>query len=392
MIPYGRQNVSEDDINSVVEVLRSDFLTQGPRVGEFEKAFAAKVGANHAIAMNSATSALHASCVVLGLGPGDCLWTSPISFVASSNCGLYCGASVDFVDIDPETFNMCPELLEEKLIKAEKHGKIPKVLVVVHLAGQSADMETISRLSRRFNFRIIEDASHAIGGKYQNEYIGNCKYGDITVFSLHPVKIITSGEGGLALTNSSEIATKLANFRSHGIIRCGDNESFKKNGHWYYEQTSLGFNYRMTEIHASLGHSQMKRLDNFVSERNIIARTYEEKFNETEILAPFISPDCYSAYHLYIIRFPGIRSLREKKFVFDYMRDVNIGVQLHYIPIHTQPYYRSLGFNWGDCPNAEHYYLQSMTIPIFPGLTQNEQDYVIRNCGTIYEKVRNQKC
>ncbi|MDA9943684.1 UDP-4-amino-4,6-dideoxy-N-acetyl-beta-L-altrosamine transaminase [Paracoccaceae bacterium] len=392
MIPYGRQNISEDDIDSVVQVLRSDFLTQGPRVGEFEKAVAAKIRAKHAIAMNSATSALHASCAALGLEHGDCLWTSPISFVASANCGLYCGASVDFVDINPETFNICPNLLEQKLLRAEQCGGLPKVLVVVHLAGQSADMETIAGLSRRFNFRIIEDASHAIGGRYQNEYIGNCKYSDITVFSLHPVKIITSGEGGLALTNSSEIATKLFNFRSHGITRDGNNENFKINGAWYYEQISLGFNYRMTEIHASLGHSQLKRLDTFVTQRNSIARVYDEQFSETEILPPSISSHCYSAYHLYIVRFPFVNSLEDKKLIFDYMRDVGIGVQSHYIPIHTQPYYRSLGFNWGDFPNAENYYLKSMTIPLFADLTKNEQDYVINKCCSIYDKVRNDKC
>lgn len=389
MIPYGRQYITSEDIESVVEVLRSDFLTQGPHVAEFEAAVAKKVGAKNAVAMNSATSALHVACASLGLGPGDTLWTSPISFVASANCALYCNASVDFVDIDPVSYNISVSLLEQKLLLAERNGQLPKIVVVVHLAGQSADMAKIAELSKKYNFKIIEDASHAIGGQYENNYIGNCKYSDISVFSLHPVKIITSGEGGLALTNNDAIAEKMCNLRSHGINKKGDNKNFTKYGLWYYEQIDLGFNYRMSDLHASLGHSQLSRVDKIVKKRNDIANIYNEKFQNSEILAPVISSKCCSAFHLYIVKLPKIETWEDKKNIFDEMHRAGIGVQSHYIPIHTQPYYKNMGFKWGDYPQSEEYYLKSMTIPLFPELTIIEQEFIIVNLCNIYDKVRN---
>ena len=370
MIPYGRQSISQSDIDAVVEVLKSDFLTQGPMVPSFEKAAANYVGAKHAVAVNSATSALHIACLALGLGSGDILWTSPITFVASANCGRYCGARVDFVDIDPDTFNMCPIKLEEKLEQAKRHGQLPKVVIPVHMCGQSCDMEAIGSLA-------IEDASHAIGGKYQGKPVGSCTYSDITVFSFHPVKIITTAEGGMALTNQPELAEKMCRLRSHGITRDPLKMTHEPEGSWYYQQIDLGFNYRMTELQAALGISQMERLNEFVSRRHQLATRYNELLADLPITLPWQHPDSYSAFHLYVIRLKLDKIGRTHRDVFESLREQGIGVNLHYIPVHTQPYYKAMGFNDGDFPQAEKYYSEAISIPMFPALKESEQDYVV---------------
>lgn len=376
MIPYGRQDITQADIDAVVEVLQSDFLTQGSAVPKFEQSIADYCGSNYAVSVNSATSALHIACLALGLGEGDWLWTSPITFVASANCALYCGAKVDFVDIDPETYNLSPHALEAKLIKADKAGQLPKIVVPVHLCGQSCEMEQIHKLSKKYGFHVIEDASHAIGGKYQGKSIGSCQYSDVTVFSFHPVKIITTGEGGMAVTNNQELANKLALLRSHGITRDPDLMTHKADGAWYYQQIELGFNYRMTDIQAALGLSQVQRLDDYVLQRHKIAEYYNQKLNGLPIDTQYQHPDCYSAFHLYVIR------LREKVSIshaelFNKMREYNVGVNLHYIPVHTQPYYQEMGFKVGDYPNSEKYYREAISIPMYPTLREEEQDYVI---------------
>jgi UDP-4-amino-4,6-dideoxy-N-acetyl-beta-L-altrosamine transaminase len=329
------------------------------------------------VATNSATSALHVACLSLGLGKGDYLWTSPITFVASANCGIYCGAKVDFVDIDPKTYNLSPQALEEKLMQAEKNNKLPKVIIPVHFAGQSCDMEKIHNLSKKYGFRVIEDASHAIGGKYKNQPIGSCKYSDITIFSFHPVKIITTGEGGMALTNSSELAKKMRLLRSHGITR--DKELMIKDseGSWYYQQIDLGYNYRMTDIHAALGMSQMKRIDDFINHRHNINQYYNKKLSDLPIVTPFQSKNSYSALHLYPIKIKYDLVKKKHKQVFDEMRARNIGVNLHYIPVHTQPYYKNMGFKQGDFPHAESYYSSAMSLPIFNTMTISQQNEVI---------------
>jgi len=377
MIPYGRQDIDENDIASVLEVLQSDFLTQGPVVPKFEKAVTKKVKVKYAFATNSATSALHISCMALDLGPGDLLWTTPISFVASANCALYCGATVDFIDVDPFTFNICNIELEKKLIIAEKCGKLPKIIVVVHLAGQSCDMQSINILSKKFGFRVIEDASHAIGGKYKDKYIGNCKYSDITVFSFHPVKIITTAEGGMATTNKDDIAEKLLLLRSHGITRDKKIMTNKSSGPWYYEQIKLGYNYRMTEIQAALGISQMNRLDKFVVRRHEIAKRYDILLNDTNVKTPWQSLSSYSSFHLYVIRIVPDKQNITRKTVFEEMVQKGIGVNVHYIPIHTQPFYKNMGFKYGDFPNAEAYYEEAISLPIHVRLTDDDQDRVV---------------
>jgi UDP-4-amino-4,6-dideoxy-N-acetyl-beta-L-altrosamine transaminase len=377
MIPYGRQDIDEADIQAVLDVLKSDFLTQGPVVPRFEQAVAKECDALHALAMNSATSALHVACLALGLGPGDWLWTSPITFVASANCGLYCGANVDFVDIDPQTYNMSPAALEEKLIAAEKTGRLPKIVVPVHLCGQSADMQAISALSERYGFHVIEDASHAIGGQYQSAPIGNCRYSDITVFSFHPVKIITTAEGGMALTNSAELAQRMALFRSHGITRDEKLMTHTPDGPWYYQQLELGYNYRMTELQAALGLSQLARLHHFVAKRHQIARHYDEAFTNTGIITPWQHPESYSGLHLYVIRVPTKKD-KGRLQIFEHLRTKGIAVNVHYIPVHLQPYYRRLGFKTGDFPEAEKYYSEAISLPMFYSLSEIDQNHVIQ--------------
>lgn len=377
MIPYGRQEITQADIDTVVEVLRSDFLTQGPMVPRFEKSVADYCGAQHAVAVNSATSALHIACLALGLGPGDRLWTSPITFVASANCGLYCGAEVDFVDIDPQTYNLCPKALERKLVEAEQQGRLPKIVVPVHLCGQPCDMQAIHALSQRFGFRIIEDASHAIGGKYRGEPIGNGRYSDITIFSFHPVKIITTAEGGMALTNDAELAERMALLRSHGITRDPAQMTHAPDGPWYYQQVDLGFNYRMTELQAALGVSQMERLDDYVSRRHALAKRYDEQLADLPVTLPWQHPDCYSSLHLYVIRLKRDQIGRTHREVFEALREQGIGVNLHYIPVHTQPYYQRMGFKAGDFPEAERYYAEAISLPLYPTMTTAQQDQVI---------------
>lgn len=377
MIPYGRQEITQADIDAVVAVLKSDFLTQGPLVPQFESKVADYCGAQHAVALNSATSALHVACLALGVGSGDWLWTSAVTFVASANCGLYCGARVDFVDIDPNTFNLCPAALEEKLQAAEQAGCLPKVVVPVHLCGQSCDMRAIHKLSRKYGFKVIEDASHAIGGKYRQESIGNCRYSDITVFSFHPVKIVTTAEGGLATTNDAELAERMRLFRTHGITRNPDRLSRAPDGPWYYEQLELGYNYRMSDLHAALGVSQMDRIDEYVAARHALARRYDELLVDLPVTTPWRHPDGDSAFHLYVIRVADRAGDDTHKEVFEALREQGIGVNLHYMPVHLQPYYQALGFRDGQFPEAERYYRQAISLPLFPSLTTSQQDTVV---------------
>lgn len=374
MIPYGRQNISEDDISAVVEVLRSSFLTQGPMVPEFERLVAAYCGASQAVAVNSATSALHIACLALEVGPGDVVWTTPITFVASANCACYCGADVDFVDIDPRTYNMSVERLTEKLERARIANRLPKVVIPVHLSGQSCEMQAIHALSQKYGFRIIEDASHAIGGSYQTEKVGSCRYSDITVFSFHPVKIVTTGEGGMALTNDVELAKTMARLRSHGITRYAAEMTHVPDGPWYYQQIELGFNYRMTDFQAALGVSQLNRLDAFVTQRHAIAKRYNQLLAKSQVVTPWQHPDAYSGLHLYIVRVPA-ESHRQ---LFENLRAGGIGVNLHYIPIYQQPYYERMGFKREDYPEAERYYAEAITLPLYPGLMAEQQDEVVR--------------
>lgn len=377
MIPYGRQDITQADIDTVVEVLQSDFLTQGPMVPRFELSVANHVRARHALAVNSATSALHIACLALGLGPGDWLWTTPTTFVASANCGLYCGAQVDFVDIDPVTYNLCPKALAAKLEIAERAGRLPKVVVPVHLCGQPCDMQAIRTLSQRYGFKVIEDASHAIGGKYRGEFIGSCQYSDITVFSFHPVKIITTAEGGMALTNDDKLAERMALLRSHGITRDPSLMTHEADGPWYYQQIELGFNYRMTELQAALGVSQMQRLDEYVSRRHQLARRYDEKLAELPLLTPWQHADGYSGLHLYVIRVqPGPHG-KARREVFEALREAGIGVNLHYIPVHLQPWYAQMGFTRGDFPQAEAYYAEAISLPMFQSMSLEQQDRVV---------------
>ena len=378
MIPYGRQDIIQADIDAVVEVLQSDFLTQGPMVPRFEQIVARHVGARHALAVNSATSALHIACLALGLGRGDWLWTTPITFVASANCGLYCGAQVDFVDIDPRTYNLCPQALERKLVQAEREGKLPKVVVPVHLCGQPCDMQAIHALAQRYGFKVIEDASHAIGGKYQGEFIGSGRYSDITVFSFHPVKIITTAEGGMALTNDAELANKMALLRSHGITRDLAQMTHESDGPWYYQQIDLGFNYRMTELQAALGISQMERLDQYVARRHQLAQRYDQLLANLPVTTPWQHPDSYSGLHLYVIRLQLDKIGKSHRQVFEALRELGIGVSLHYIPVHTQPYYQSMGFKPDDFPESEHYYAEAISLPMFQMMTEMQQDAVLK--------------
>jgi UDP-4-amino-4,6-dideoxy-N-acetyl-beta-L-altrosamine transaminase len=377
VIPYGRHDVVQNDIDAVVDVLRSDFLTQGPVVPRFEQAMAAYVGANHAFAVNSATSALHIACLALGLGPGDWLWTSPITFVASANCALYCGAKVDFVDIDARTYNLSVEALERKLLVAEKEGRLPKVVVPVHLCGQPCDMAGIRALSEKYGFAVVEDASHAVGGRYRNGPIGNGAHSDITVFSFHPVKIITTAEGGMAVTNRPDLAERMALFRSHGITRDPLMMTHESDGPWYYQQVELGFNYRMTELQAALGLSQMARLDEYVTRRHELARRYNQLLAPLPVTIPWQDPDGYSGLHLYVIRVQTDAVKSTHREVFEALREQGIAVNLHYIPVHTQPYYQRMGFKAGDFPEAEAYYRQAISLPMYATLTDAQQDRVV---------------
>jgi UDP-4-amino-4,6-dideoxy-N-acetyl-beta-L-altrosamine transaminase len=379
MIPYGSQDINQADIDAVVAVLRSEFLTQGPVVPAFEKAVANHCGAQHAVAVNSATSALHIACLALGVGKGDLVWVPPNTFVATANCALYCGATVDFVDIDPRTYNLSVECLAEKLALAEKIGKLPKVVIPVHLCGQPCDMAGIHALGQQYGFRIIEDASHAIGGKYNGESIGNSRYSDITVFSFHPVKIITSGEGGMAVTNDGALAKQMRLLRSHGISSTPEDMQIRPAEEiWNYQQIGLGFNYRMTDLHAALGLSQMLRLDEFVSKRHAVAKRYDQMLCALPMVIPWQHTDSYSSYHLYVIRLKLDESKKTQRQLYTELMAAGIGVNLHYIPVYRQPYYEQMGFKVGYCPQAERYYSEVISIPMFPGITSEQQDFVIQ--------------
>ena len=386
MIPYGKQSISEADIEAVVEVLRSDWITQGPMVPRFEDAVASYCGASYAVAVNSATSALHIACLALGVRPGDRVWTSPNTFVASANCAIYCGAEVDFVDIDPATYNISLPELSRKLVDAASKGTLPKVVIPVHFAGQSCDMAGIQALAQEYGFLVLEDASHAIGGTYKSQPIGNCCYSDITVFSFHPVKVVTCGEGGMALSNDSSLVEAMRCHRNHGIV--------SKTAHmlprpsdeiWRYQQVNLGYNYRMTDIQAALGVSQMKRLDEFVVKRHRIAQKYDAAFNRQSVTVPWQHPDAWSSYHLYPIRVQKANCGKTQAQVSDALVSANINVNLHYIPVYRQPYYEAMGFKVGYCPQAERYFRETITLPMFPALSQVDQESVI---GAVNNLVR----
>jgi UDP-4-amino-4,6-dideoxy-N-acetyl-beta-L-altrosamine transaminase len=377
IIPYGRQSISEADIQAVVDVLRSDFLTQGPVVPAFEQAVASYCHARHGVAVSNATAALHIACLALGMSPGDWLWTSPITFVASANCGLYCGAQVDFVDIDPHSFNMSPAALEKKLITAKLQGKLPKVVVPVHMCGQPCDMAAIHAMSLKYGFKILEDASHAIGAKYQGEPVGNCRYSDITVFSFHPVKIITTAEGGLAVTNHEALAQKMNLLRSHGISSTPTDMAPRPADEiWNYQQIDLGFNYRMTDMQAALGLSQLQKLDDFVNTRQAIARYYDHTLSGVEIQTPWQHPDTMSSFHLYPIQVTATSGISQKA-LYQALTEAGVKVNLHYIPVYLQPYYARLGFKRGYCPHAEDYFKSSMSIPVYASMTEAQQQRVV---------------
>ncbi|NEQ36722.1 MAG: UDP-4-amino-4,6-dideoxy-N-acetyl-beta-L-altrosamine transaminase [Okeania sp. SIO3I5] len=382
-IPYGRQNISQEDIDAVVEVLRSDWITQGPAIERFEKIVSDYCGAKYAVAVSSATAGLHIACLAAGLSQGDILWTSPNTFVASANCGLYCGATVDFVDIDPNTYNLSVDQLEGKLIEAEKQGCLPKVVIPVHFAGQSCEMAKIAALSERYGFRIIEDAAHGIGGYYQRKPVGSCQFSDMAVFSFHPVKIITTGEGGMILTNKEELYEKLIRLRTHGITRKVELMKEESHGPWYYQQLELGFHYRMTDIQAALGASQIQRLDEFVKQRRFLAERYHQLLQGLPLMLPWQHPDTESSWHLYVIRLKLDKIKKTHRQVFEELRQAKIGVNLHYIPVHTQPYYQELGFKWGDFYEAEQYYQEAISIPLYYGLTENNQDFVANKIATL---------
>ncbi len=381
MIPYGKHNISNSDIEAVIEVLKSDSLTQGKKVPEFESKVASYCNVEYAVAANSATSCLHIACLALGLSEGDHLWTSPNSFVASSNCALYCGANVDFVDIDRKTYNMCPDKLEQKLKKSKEKGTLPKIVIPVHFAGQAPDLQSISKLAQEYNFKIIEDASHAIGGEYLNKKIGNCEFSDISVFSFHPVKIITTGEGGIATTKNKELANKLSLLRTHGITK--DIKIKDDLNSWLYEQQDLGFNYRLSDIHAALGVSQLERLDSFVKRRHEILLTYEENLKVQNVTLPFQSEDSYSSLHLFPIELRLENLSKSKEEIFHQLRNEGLGVNVHYIPIHMQPFYKNLGFKKGDFPDSEDYYKRTITLPMYPSMEEKEIFKVISVLETV---------
>jgi UDP-4-amino-4,6-dideoxy-N-acetyl-beta-L-altrosamine transaminase len=396
-ISYGRQSMDDRDIFSVVKTLRSDYLTQGPRIKQFEELLAEYCGAKYAVAVSSGTAALHIACLAAGFGKGDILWTSPNTFVASANCALYCGAKPDFVDINSLTYNMDVDKLETKLIEASKTDTLPKVVIPVHFAGQSCEMERIYALSKEYNFKIIEDACHALGGSYKNKKIGSCEFSDMTVFSFHPVKTLTTGEGGMILTNNEELYEKLLLLRTHGITKTPEKFTNKRlaigNSYitnpqaaidnrqtaspWYYQQIDLGMNYRITDIQASLGISQLKRIDDFVSKRYELAQQYNKSLSGLPLILPYLHPDNYSAFHLYVVRLKLDKINKTRKEVFGFLREKGIGVNVHYIPVHIQPYYKKQGFEYGQYPEAEKYYEEALTIPLFPSITEKEQHKVI---------------
>ena len=377
MISYGKQEITAADIEAVCDVLRSDFLTQGPKVPEFEVAVANYCGAKFGVAVNSGTSALHIACLALGVGPGDVVWTTPNTFVASANCARYCGADIDFVDIVPLTYNMSVDCLQKKLQLAAQNGNLPRVVIPVHLCGQACEMEKIRKLADQYGFAIVEDACHAFGGKYQDAPIGNCCYSDITVFSFHPVKIITTTEGGIALTNDSGLAEKMALYRSHGITRDQDKMTHEADGPWYYQQIELGFNYRMTDIQAALGISQLSRLDEVVAKRHQLVAKYNSHLQGLPLLLPHQIKDSYSAFHLYVVRLLVDQAPKTHREVFEELRTAGVGVNLHYIPVHTQPYYQRLGFQPGDYPEAERYYREAISLPLYHHLSESDQSKVI---------------
>lgn len=377
MIPYGHQSISDDDVEAVVATLRSDWLTQGPAITAFENAVASRCEANFAVGTSNATAALHIACLALGVGPGDRVWTSPNTFVASANCARFCGADIDFVDIDPTTFNMSVDALAEKLERASAANRLPKVLIPVHFAGQPCDMAEIGALAQHHGIRIIEDASHAIGATYQGRPVGNSAHSDITVFSFHPVKIITTGEGGMALTNDPELARRMARLRSHGITREAEEMTGISDGPWYYQQVELGYNYRLTDLQAALGISQLGRLDQFLAKRKALAGRYDRLLAALPLTGQATMPDRDSARHLYPVKIAA----SQRRAVFDALRSHGIGAQVHYIPVHLQPYYRSLGFGPGNFPEAEAYYSQAISLPLFADLTHEQQDQVIYVLG-----------
>lgn len=377
MIPYGRQTIQEDDIRAVADVLRSDFLTQGGAVPQFEQALCNYTGARHAVAVNSATSALVLACRALGLGDNDIAWTSPITFVASANAILLCGAKVDFVDVDPQTANISIECLTDKLERAEAQGALPKVLMVVHFAGQSCDMSAVEKLSKKYGFEVIEDASHAVGGTYHNRPVGSCVHSSVCVFSFHPVKNMTTGEGGCAFTNDPEIAEKMLELRSHGVTRAEDRMTHESDGPWYYQQLDLGYNFRLTDFQAALGICQLAKLDGFVERRRMLAKQYDRLLEPLPVSPLKQEPGNLSGWHLYVIRLNLKKLKRSRREIFDFMRNNGIAVNVHYIPVHLQPYYRSLGFEAGDLPNAEDYYDEAITLPLFPGLSDDDQQQVV---------------
>lgn len=377
MIPYGRQDITQADIDAVTEVLRSDWITQGPAIPRFEKRVAAYCGVEHAVAFNSATSALHGACAALGVGPGDAVWTVPNTFVASANCARYCGARVDFVDIDPVTYNLSVERLSEKLIEAKTAGSLPKVVIPVHFSGRPCDMRAIHALSKEYGFSIIEDASHAIGARYLGEPVGNGQYSDITIFSFHPVKIITTGEGGMATTRNLALANRLARFRTHGITRAASEMVGESEGPWYYQQVELGFNYRLTDVQAVLGLSQMDRLDAYVARRVALSDRYNRLLEDAPVRLPQRSADGQSAWHLYVVRLDPELTVTPRREAFETMRALGIGVNVHYIPVHLQPYYRELGFRPGMFPESEKYYTETLSLPLYATLSEEQQDQVV---------------
>jgi len=397
MISYGRQDIDQTDIDAVVEVLRSDFITQGPAVPAFERAVCALGSTKHAVAVNSATSALHVACLALGLGPGDRFWSVPNTFVASANCGRYCGAEVDFVDIDPLTWNLSVPMLKEKLVRARRENRLPKVVVPVHFSGQPTEQEAIWELAQEYGFKVLEDASHAIGASRHGEPVGSCRWSDITVFSFHPVKIITTGEGGMAMTNDDALAERMVMLRSHGITRDPDrfrgpgcdpenaptlahshpNTSRHHPEPWYYEQQVLGFNYRMTDIQAALGSSQLARLNDYIRRRNALARRYDQALQGLPLQLPTVQTENISSFHLYVVRLKHVAAVKTHRQVFEELRLLGIGVNVHYMPVHLQPYYRELGFAEGQYPEAEAHGASAMTLPLFSALTDQQQDQVV---------------
>lgn len=384
-IPYGRQDIQEDDIQEVIKILQSDWLTQGPTIDAFEESVATYCNANYASAVSNATAALHLACRAFDLGPQDTIWTSPNTFVASSNCALYCNANVDFIDIDPRTYNISATSFAEKLQEAKKTNRLPKLLIVVHFAGQSCEMAQIKALADEYNIKIVEDASHAIGGKYLDHMVGSCQFSDAAIFSFHPVKIITTAEGGMLLTNSKTIKEKMDLLRSHGITRNPEKMQEETHGAWYYQQVDLGFNYRMTDIQAGLGLSQLGRINTFIEKRHALAKRYNQSLAALPLIVPWQHPDCHSAYHLYPIQLKLDEISLSRKEVFDALRAAGIGVNVHYIPVHTQPYYSRLGFKKGDFPQAEKYYERAISIPMYSSMQEQDQDFVI---DTLHEILR----